>query len=233
MPTPPHKEFFEFDFSRPTDGDHLSPIARLIYAIGALASQATEVKRTYCDHPDGRPENDAEHSYMLSLVAQSVAREFFPELNSGLVAEYANIHELVELYVGDTPTHDISDGELLSKQKRESLGIEQLCSEYSGISPALVELVRRYEKQEEPEARLVYVLDKMLTTVTQFPNKGVHARDIFKDRTVRERTTQKRIERYAEGYPDRKELLAVYGELVEFLHDMAWPETVTQDGSRR
>ncbi|NCU31325.1 HD domain-containing protein [Candidatus Saccharibacteria bacterium] len=218
----------EYNFERPQDGDDLSPKAQFIYLVGALASQATEVLRTRCDHPDGRRENDSEHSHMLSLVASLLAEEYFPELNSGLVAKYANVHDLVEIYVGDTPTYDISTAGLKSKYEREADGVRQLALEYSGIAPSLVKLIEQFEEQEDPESRFVAIVDKLIPVLTHFPDEGVSMRRSFKLRSEHERSVQNRIDRFMKKYPDQEELLKIYDELAEFIRDKAWSE-VTND----
>ena len=215
----------EFGFSRPLDGEHLSGMTRLVYSVGALASRMVQVERTLCNHPDGRAENDAEHSYMLSLIAVVLAEEFFPQLDSGLVAKYADVHDLVEAYVDDTPTHQISSEGLRSKAEREAAGLTQLIQEFEPISPAFVSLIEAYERQEDAESRFVRMLDKVVTVSIQFPNHGEAMREFFEARSGHELMVQTRINRFIKEYPDQEAILDVYAELAMFMQDMTWPET--------
>lgn len=213
----------QFAFRRPDASAVLSPQANLIYAVGMLASQSVQVTRTLCDHPDGRAENDAEHSFMLGLIAIPLAEQYYPALDSGLVAKYALVHDLAETYVGDTPTHDIDTAGLSAKASRESLGHKQLAKEYASIAPSLVTLLKRYEAQSEPESRFVRMLDKLVTISIQFPNNCVAMTTAF-ERKDHERMVRARIERFAKDYADQAQILALYDELARYMQDRAWPQ---------
>jgi 5'-deoxynucleotidase YfbR-like HD superfamily hydrolase len=192
-----------------------------------LASRTVQVTRTLCDHPDGRAENDAEHSFMLALIAVPLAEQHYPELDSGLVAKYALVHDLSEAYVGDTPTHDIDAAGLETKAKLEELGRKQLSKEYRGIAPSLVTLHEKYEAQQDKESRFVRMLDKLVTISIQFPN-GYTAMKKAYGRKDHERMVKTRIERFMADYPDQKRILALYAELARFMQDGAWPATPLQ-----
>ena len=213
----------QFAFRRPDASTVLSPQANLIYAVGMLASQSVQVTRTLCEHPDGRAENDTEHSFMLGLIATPLAEQYYPALDSGLVAKYALVHDLAEVYVGDTPTHDIDAAGLSAKASRESLGHKQLAKEYASIAPSLVTLLKRYEQQSEPESRFVRMLDKLVTISIQFPNNCVAMTTAF-ERKDHERMVRARIERFAKDYADQQQILALYDELARYMQDRAWPQ---------
>ena len=56
-------------------------------------------------HEDGvRLETDTDHTVMLGIFACAFAASFAPGLNTGLIAQFAMIHDLVEVYAGDTVT---------------------------------------------------------------------------------------------------------------------------------
>jgi 5'-deoxynucleotidase YfbR-like HD superfamily hydrolase len=189
-----------------------------------LASRSVQVTRTLCDHPDGRAENDAEHSFMLALIAVPLAEQYYPELDSGLVAKYALVHDLSEAYVGDTPTHDIDVAGLEVKAKLEEIGRKQLSKEYQAVAPSLVALHEQYEAQKDDESRFVRMLDKLVTVSIQFPNNYATMKKVYK-RKDHERMVNARIERFAADYPDQKHVLALYAELAQFMQDRAWPRT--------
>ncbi len=212
----------EFGFERPDAGDVLSPPANLIYGVGALASRMVQVERTICNHPGGRAENDAEHSYMLALVATSLAEEYFPELDSGLVSKYANVHDLPESYVGDTPTHVISAADLQAKSSLEAAGLHRLVEEYRGIAPKLVKIMEDYEAQADPEARFVRMVDKLLTVSIQFPDGGETIVQAM-NRRGHEDMVRTRIDRFAKDYVDQKAVLDLYDELAEFMRSLLYP----------
>ncbi len=213
-----------FAFKRPDASDTLSPQANLLYAVGMLASQSVQVTRTLCDHPDGRAENDAEHSFMLALIALPLAEQYYPKLDSGLVAKYALVHDLAEAYVGDTPTHDIDEIGLKNKANLEREGLKQFKNEYAVLAPSLVSLVDEYEGQADAESRFVRMLDKLVTVSIQFPNDYETMKKSF-GRKDHERMVQARITRFMADYADQKQILQLYDELAHFMQDGAWPSS--------
>lgn len=214
----------EFVFSYPNAVTGLSSMANLVYVIGMIASRTVQVTRTLSTHPDGRAENVSEHSHMLSLIGATLADEYFPLLDSGLVAKYANVHDLVEAYVGDTPAYDLSVNDLQAKAEREDAGLRQLSYEYSTTAPSFVGLVRDYDAQQDPESRFVRMLDKLLTVCSQFPNGGIVSKEFCGKRSVHEQMIHAQIARHMKKYPDQKVILDLYKELATFLEDMIWPE---------
>lgn len=212
----------KFAFTRPDGGKELSPEANLIYAVGMLASRSVQVTRTLCDHPDGRAENDAEHSFMLALIAVPLAEQYYPELDSGLVAKYAVVHDLIETYVGDTPTHDIDQTGLDNKAVIERAGQAQFEKEYAGVAPSLVSLLGKYEAQVDAESRFVRMLDKLVTVSIQFPNDFATMRQGYSQKE-HESMVQTRIVRFSKDYPDQKKILDLYEEIAHYMQRRAWP----------
>ena len=110
-------------------------------------------------HEDGvRPETDTDHTVMLGLIAGELAP---PGLDRGLVAAFALVHDLPEVYAGDAQTLVISPEALAAKYAREAAARTRLGDEL-GEGSWLAGLLVRYEQQREPEARFVRLLDKVL-----------------------------------------------------------------------
>lgn len=114
-------------------------------------------------------ENNAEHSFMLSLVATELAKQYFPDLNPGLVSQFATVHDLVELKTGDLATFSVSDQQLQSKAEMEHLAVEELCRE---LPPYTGHLLRIYEEQSVPESRFVRFVDKLLPVIVDILGPG-------------------------------------------------------------
>ena len=88
----------------PAVGDHHArETADAVIALGRLALRFGRVDRiTY--HDDGvTAESDTDHTVMLGLIACAFAAAHLPDLDVGLIAEFAPVHDLVEVYAGDTP----------------------------------------------------------------------------------------------------------------------------------
>lgn len=156
-------------FTLPTLSDNLSEPAQIAIQMSALVSAQTQTLRTRVRHVDGRPENIAEHSYMLAKVAPELAAVLYPSLDTNLVARYAALHDDVETYVGDTPTDMIADHDPLEKEKREQDGLAQLKREFAHL-PTYCNLIEAYESQSVPEARFIRAVDKLMVLTIHFPN---------------------------------------------------------------
>lgn len=160
-----------FLFTPPSTEGDISVGANVAITMGALSSRLVQIERTRTDHPDGRAENVAEHSLMLSKVAPELASQLHPELDANLVASFASLHDDLEAYVGDTPTDTLSTANLDEKESQEGLALEQLSRDFSHM-PRYVELIRQYEAQTTPESRFVRGVDKLMVLLIHIPNEG-------------------------------------------------------------
>lgn len=141
--------------------------------LGELSLAFARVNRITC-HPDGvTPESDADHTVMLGLVACAFAERFAPELDRGRIAEFSLVHDLVEVYAGDTATARIlSDEDHRVKEEREREALARIRSEFDGELPWLGATIEAYERRDTPEARFVKVMDKTLPKIANLLNKG-------------------------------------------------------------
>lgn len=167
-----------FLFKKPHVKRSVSAAAKTAIEIAALASALVATKRTRCFHPDGRPENVAEHTLMLAKVAPELARALYPKLDENLVARLATVHDDVEVYVGDTPTDMLATFDPNEKELRESTGLRKLLDEYKD-SPSYARAIEIYEAQLLPEARFVRAVDKLLVMLIHLPNKGATLRELY------------------------------------------------------
>jgi putative hydrolase of HD superfamily len=124
-------------------------------------------------HPDGkRPETDTDHTVMLGVVACAFADKYLPWLNTGLIAQFALLHDLSEAYAGDTPTLWITPEEREAKRQREQAAIDRIDDEFTDQFPWVGDWLISYEHQASAEARYVKAMDKLLPKVTHILNKG-------------------------------------------------------------
>jgi putative hydrolases of HD superfamily len=105
-------------------------------------------------------ENDAEHSYSLAMMAWYLAQDD-PELNIDLVIRYSLIHDLVEVYAGDTFAFSNNPSELASKKQRELAALVEIKKRYPDFED-MTKLIDDYETLKDPESRFVYALDKLM-----------------------------------------------------------------------
>jgi 5'-deoxynucleotidase YfbR-like HD superfamily hydrolase len=146
---------------------HRSP-ASIALELGALSMRFARVERVP-RYEDGRRESDVEHSYMLSLVATEIAYAFYPEVNIGLIGEYAKVHDLIEIVVGDVATFDITPEELAAKEAVEHAALDDLLA---NLPPYTANLLRQYERQEDIESKIVKAVDKLLPVIVNIVGQG-------------------------------------------------------------
>jgi putative hydrolases of HD superfamily len=161
-----------------------------VIGLGRLALAFGQVPRiTY--HPDGiTPESDTTHTVMLGLLACALAARCAPHLDLGRIAQYALLHDLPEVYAGDTATlREPSPEQQADKAHRELQARRRIAREHTGL-PWLAATLDAYERQDSPEARWVKAIDKLAPKIAHLLNHGA---------TIREQglTTQQVADRYA------------------------------------
>lgn len=131
-------------------------------------------------HEDGETrETDTTHTVMLGVMACAYAEVYAPYLDRGKIAQFALMHDVVEVYAGDTPTLGVTDEEQMKrKDEREAAALVRLKSEYDSAYPWISRTIESYEKLDTPEARYVKVFDKVLPKIVHILNKGVTVRSL-------------------------------------------------------
>jgi putative hydrolase of HD superfamily len=191
-----------------------------VIELGRLSLVFSRVDRiTY--HEDGTtPESDTDHTVMLGLVGCAFAARFLPELDLGLIAQYALVHDLVEVYAGDTPTLRINDEQKASKRDREHAALVRITEEFAGTLPWIPTMIGSYEWRRAPEARYVKALDKLLPKITHILNdlRTIHDQGMSRDELA-ERYEQQvgELQVYASDFPPLFDLRA---ELVRRVMDI-------------
>lgn len=140
-------------------------IADAVVVLGQLAQRFALVNRTAVYLPDGQAESDTDHTVMLGWVACSLADRYFPELDVGLVAQLALVHDAPEIYAGDTPTLRISPGDRVAKAAREYLATDRIEDELCPDLAWLPDMIAEYSWRSTPEACFVCAVDKLMPKV--------------------------------------------------------------------
>ena len=113
---------------------------------------------------DGRFENSAEHSWQGAIAAM-VLQDYYPEkLNMEKVISMLLIHDLGEIYAGDTWVYD--DEKKVHAHDRELASIEKTMSflpeaTYVNMKKSWLE----FEKGQSPEARYARVIDALVPLI--------------------------------------------------------------------
>ncbi len=119
-----------------------------------------------------RNENDAEHSWHLALMAM-VLQEYSPkkDLDITKVLKMLLIHDLVEIYAGDTFCYDEKAN--LNKNQRELEAAERLFNILPpDQSQEFRDLWDEFEKRETPEALFAASLDRIQPLICNYLTGG-------------------------------------------------------------
>lgn len=187
-------------------------LARLCLAFGRT------MRATY--HEDGkRMESDTDHTVMLGIMAAAFAKEFAPHLDRGKIAQFALIHDLAEVYAGDTPTYGIMSAEQIAeKDAREKAATERIRKEFDGVFPWMGETMEEYERLDTPEARFVKTFDKIMAKLVHVLNDGATARELghteASTRAFHDHQAGKIRGSYASDQPEAMALLDAVREMV-------------------
>lgn len=157
-------------YAVPRQNQHL---ATRMVDLGNIALAFGRIERATF-HPGGRRrETDTDHTVMLGLVACALASEFFPQLDVGLVAQYALTHDLPEVYAGDTNTLRLQGvAATAEKEQRERAATNRLHIELSDAYPWVAHAVRSYQQQNTAEKVFVWAVDKLIVKTTHILDNG-------------------------------------------------------------
>lgn len=90
-----------------------------IFAYVRFPDEFRKIKRVVYNTGEDRLENDSEHSYQLTMIAWYIMDAYKLDLDRDLVIRYCLIHDLVEVYAGDTYIYSQDTAHRDSKIARE------------------------------------------------------------------------------------------------------------------
>lgn len=118
-----------------------------------------------------RRENDAEHSWHLALMVLVLAEYADEPIDVGHTIKLVVVHDLVEIYAGDTPLYDAEAN--VGQREREEAAADRLF----GILPedsghVLKTLWHEFEARSTPEARFAKAMDRLQPLLLNWMAKG-------------------------------------------------------------
>ncbi len=116
-----------------------------------------------------RRENDAEHSWHISIMAlllDKYADEHIrSKINVEKVIKMLLVHDIVEIYVGDTFAYDTNGNE--GKKEREMMAMEQIKSKLSSENAKIVsELWYEFDDMKSEDAIFANAMDRLQPIMT-------------------------------------------------------------------
>ncbi|MBE5861813.1 MAG: HD domain-containing protein [Lachnospiraceae bacterium] len=110
------------------------------------------------DH--SRRENDAEHSWHIAVMAMLFEEYAKEPVNVSRVAEMCVVHDLVEIYAGDTFAYDVSGNQ--DKAEREAAAADKLFSQLPEEQGRRIrELWEEFDAMETADAKYAACMDRL------------------------------------------------------------------------
>lgn len=118
-----------------------------------------------------RRENDAEHSWHLAMMVVLLAEYSDEPLDVARTVELVLVHDLVEIYAGDTPLYDGTAAE--NQLEREVRAAEELFALLPGDQARRMrELWDEFEARRTPEARFAKAMDRLQPLLLNWMARG-------------------------------------------------------------
>lgn len=142
-----------------------------------------------------RRENDAEHSWNLAMLAMLFEEYSTEKVNIERVLKIALVHDLIEVYAGDTFAYDVKGNE--DKLQRE---IESANKLFGILDPEQGAEIRalwdEFEAKETPESKYANSIDRIQPLINNYLTNGhtwkegdVRAPQIYKRMDIIRTTT--------------------------------------------
>lgn len=194
--------------------------------LGALVFAFAKTDRI-TRHPDGVSlESDTDHTVMLGIAACAFASRFAPHLDIGKIAQFALVHDLVEVYAGDVVTSHstFTEADQKDKEEREAEALARIKREFDDELPWIGDTIESYEKLNTPEARFVKTVDKSMPKIANILNKGITFKAQGHDKESGEAFLSRQREKlsvsYASDQPEAMALLEALGkEMIQEIYD--------------
>ena len=180
----------------------LSPrIVKLLRFLREI-EQLQRVKRAIL-YTDGSPENTAEHSWHLGMFVMLLAKEIDPKANLEHMLKMALIHDLVEIYAGDTPVFGDTSHQA-TQAAREEEAAEKLFAQLPvDLEKEFWTLFREFAAKTTAEAKVVASLDHLQPIMQNLIHNGTS----WKEQRM---TAQRHDDRKRLGLHDDEIVIAIY-----------------------
>ncbi|EFC81381.1 HD family hydrolase [Parafrankia sp. EUN1f] len=139
---------------------------------------------------DSRAENDAEHSWHLAMMAVVLGEYADEEVDTGRVLRMLLVHDLVEIYAGDTFVYD--QAAIAEQEAREKAAADRLFPLLPRDQAVqLRSLWEEFEARRTPDARFARALDRLQPLILNYvtgggswQTHGVRAQDVLAHQRV-------------------------------------------------
>ena len=119
----------------------------------------------------GRNENDAEHAWHMAAMAYILKEYSNEDIDISRVMILCIIHDMVEIYAGDTYAYD-EEGKLTQKQREEEAKIKLFSMLPDDQRDEMTALFEEFEEQKTPEAKFARAMDNLQPLLLNNSNGG-------------------------------------------------------------
>ncbi|MFJ8694699.1 HD domain-containing protein [Streptomyces roseolilacinus] len=118
-----------------------------------------------------RRENDAEHSWHLAMMVVILAEYSDQPIDVGHTVRLVLLHDLVEIYAGDTPLYDSAAG--TDQQEREVVAADELFTLLpTDQAQRMRALWDEFEERSTPEAKFAKAMDRLQPLLLNWMARG-------------------------------------------------------------
>lgn len=118
-----------------------------------------------------RRENDAEHSWHLAMMALILHEYSEKSIDLNRVIKMLLVHDLIEIYAGDTFAYDPKA--LIDKEKREKEAADKLFSQLpADQEKEFYELWTEFEKMESSDSLFANAMDRLQPFISNVMTNG-------------------------------------------------------------
>ena len=153
------------------------------------------IERTILVNGSDRMENDSEHSFNMAMLGWYINTTYKLSLDTEKLLKYALVHDLVEIYAGDTYIYSTDQKFVDSKKEREDEALFKIKENFVEFAE-LASLIEIYNKKNDRESKFIYALDKIEPILNIYLDKGETWKklDITLDMLVENKTNKVSID---------------------------------------
>lgn len=161
--------------------------------------------------PD-RAETDGEHAFSLAMVALSLNERLMMNLDSGKIAQYALVHDLVEVHAGDISVK-ADESAHQQKEANELEAYKLIEADFAHVFPWVHTTIAAYESKQDKESQFVYVVDKYMGALNWLAGDGKNWAQYYPDEEgVLYRQVVKRLKQKVQKFKS-SELIELFDEI--------------------
>jgi len=143
---------------------------KILSFLQEIEKYKTIEREVWCSNLD-RAESDAEHSWHIAMFLLLFEKELPENLDSKRMLKIALMHDLVEIYAGDTFAFDKK--KRATKKQRESKSAKKLFSQLpKDLNKEFSDLFEEYEEAKTSEAKIIKSFDKIQPILQNICSNG-------------------------------------------------------------